>query len=147
MEEAMAVAGTRGRRTVARGRAKAARRRAEVEPRANARRKSMTASTVETRETSGCCMRKPEVDAEGTLSSRRGTDERATKPRGRRARAGVRRRRAANEDEVDADPEEDSGRARKVCRGVRRLTSNVSESNKFSEISFVRFANFSKTPD
>ena len=59
VEEAMAVAGTRGRRTVARGRAKAARRRAEVEPRANARRKSVTASTVETRETSGCCMRSP----------------------------------------------------------------------------------------
>ena len=59
VEEAMAVAGTRGRRTVARGRAKAARRRAEVEPRANARRKSVTASTVETREKSGCCMRSP----------------------------------------------------------------------------------------
>ena len=53
------MAGTRGRRTVARGRAKAARRRAEVEPRANARRKSVTASTVETREKSGCCMRSP----------------------------------------------------------------------------------------
>lgn len=49
----------------------------------------------------------------------------------------MRRRRAAKEDQVDADAEEDSGRAREVCRGARRHTSYTGEQESSAE-SFFR---------